>query len=227
MDIYKFSHSKNLKVIGRKYPQIITYESGYDYTAQYSISYLNNKGGWKQKGLKPPVFILSKSAKKTDLLSATGLTLYSFIWSIKFYEFINSFRLPPHITFPLNIQFKGKYLSNYILFHLCQTSEELIDFSKSKFCVAERIDKQFDIEIKSLHDYDEKKNNYESKSIFDPKIYAEKLEIRENTNFDLFGIGRLFSGIYVNEDLKLAIEKEGLTGIDFIPIEKLRIGGVF
>ncbi len=227
MTYFKFKESTKLKVIGRKFPQIETYESGYDFNAEYSISHLNNEEGWKNRKIKTPTFILNKSAKKTDVISSIGLPKFSFIWSEEFYSFLKALKLPEHLVFPLKIQHKEEYLSNYILIHICYPSESSIDFTKSKLCVAERLDKKYDIKINSLSHYYLEKKKYESKSIFDPKIHIEKFVVKENAAYDLFGIGELFRGIYINNSLKRAIQKKGFTGMDFIPIEDLRIGGIW
>ena len=208
------------------FPQVFKYEEPYNREAQGSIFGVNYFNGKPIDPLIPPVYILAPSAKKTDWLSVAFHVPYLCLISNRLLTFFKHFRLPPHQIFTAKISWKKELIEDYSLVFFYTIDDRYLDYQKSTFCIARFSHKLQEVEINSYEELLKEREKYPSKQVIE-EVRVEKMVIQQDIPFDIIRMQFSAIGLYISENLKTAIEKEGFTGMDFIPLEKLRIGGQF
>jgi hypothetical protein len=170
---------------------------------------------------------LVRGAKLTDFLS--GGFSNSMILSPRAKTVFEQFNLCPHRFYPMTIH-KNKQPNNYFMLHYLSNFSDFVDYEKSTF-VEEfyKIDgtKGNFVEVNSKEELFIKRKEVQEK--FGQSFYSvvgKKLVMNEafcKKRLDFFQILVVTSGTYVSEQLKNAIEENGLTGLDFFPAENLHL----
>ena len=173
---------------------------------------------------KLPEPLLQNGAKPTTYLNVTFIPNWFLVLKRYFIDFLHNFKIEGFQTWDLKVHHKKNILNDYCLFILTQTHQnDLIDFSKSEFCIGDFFDCNFISETLYINDYENFlhiRNELDNKNKFlkDIKIVLNLSKI----DLDLFRIiNAPASGYYVSEKLKNAIEKERFTGFAFQEIEDM------
>jgi hypothetical protein len=168
---------------------------------------------------------LYKSTKLTDLISSNGgmgFTFGSMIISDKLKKIFEQFNIYCLQYFPTFVMQNNERIDGYWQTHISKQGFELLDFKKIRFVFKEIIDSKVhykDIDfIKSLEDFLKCKE----KSEWPIELYFFDLILKKDVKYDYFYIPHFINGNgygIVSENLKNEIEKNGITGIEFRPIE--------
>lgn len=223
MKYYRIVHSLLQKEIGF-FPQVHDFIAAYEICQNKNSSYFLNFTLGDSNTLWP-IPILSKKAKKTDMLSTSisGISMQLLI-SNKFHNILSNFSLDNIQFFKPELIFK-KEKSEYFFVNPTNNAINFLDFSKTKFCY---MDIMLSKEIREVNF-----NTYESCSKafeenrknaieigypnFTPLV-IKNISLKQNINIDFFSLTGLWkTGIsyYVSENLKVEIERNKLTGITF------------
>jgi len=218
MKYYAISHSLSTKVVG-KYPQSIdTISPDFRNDPNFVDMFLFQKA----KTIPiTPVAILEKRAKLTDLISAVsvGFTLKLLI-SDKLKLIFESVEHPGVQFFPCKIHFKGELIS-YWLMNVYGFDHELLDYSKSTFYLPTNSGRKLEeVRIGSVDEFE----NYKDVFKKDFPVKIERAYIKEEVNQELIFLKYSELGIFnCSETLKLKIENQNCTGINFMPLGLTRM----
>jgi hypothetical protein len=222
-------HSTSPKIIGRRFPQVSDLSDGFNYDREASNSVFK-ANIWRElpPDLAIPNYILHGHAMRTDLISSGGQHSHLMLISKDLKKLFQDFKLPKMQTFETKvISRKDSY--EYLIWFMPENHYQFIDFSLSSFALvpmggARPVALQKP-EIHSLTEFEKWVKEYpysiraNSKRL---KVVAEKLVLdTENIPFDMFRIIGPVSGYFLSERLKNAIQQEGLTGMEFVPLEKI------
>ncbi len=168
--------------------------------------------------------VLFPKAKTTDFINTYGVIGFtgSMLISDKLkyiFEKFNLFGLQFFSTFIIQNNAK---IEGYWQTHISEQAYELLDFENINFTYKKRQDGKVFYEeiyhIKSLEDFLKCKENSE----WPIELYFLNLILKEDEIFDFFLIPHYINGMgqgAISERLKVEIEKQGITGIEFRPIE--------
>lgn len=167
--------------------------------------------------------VLYAKARPTDLIhiSGIGFSHGSMLISNKFKNLLEQFNCFGVQFFPTYIIHKEKKIENYWQTHIYDIPYNFIDFKNTGLLLKDR-----DENRKPIQSYLEKLNKKEFldmvESIKYPKmLFMKNVSFVEEMNLDYFFL-RYFEGAnlgIVTERLKIEIEKQKITGIEFKPVE--------
>ena len=167
----------------------------------------------------PKVEIVPELKYLPDVFSPLNFNnIYTFICSNQLLEDLKIFKLSEHSISDISIFFKGD-LFQFNFLHFPYYSNEIIDFSKSKFsgCTQAALyadskkNKWEDVSVSSYEDF---KKQYE---VYNLK--CTHLVLKENNELDFFWLQlRGVSGFYISERCGEVIKNKGLTGFEFVEI---------
>jgi hypothetical protein len=157
--------------------------------------------------------ILLKGAKLTDFLHFTPRMIgCPFMVDEEVNELFEQFSLPEHYYWPVTID---KIHSSYSLFYLPFLGFEYVDFENCLFYTGyELLNNVKFYRINSLEEF----QNFNRGEILRVKELA--FNDRFNKGWDMFN-SRL-GGLFVSEQLKLAIENSNLLGLNFLSTTRIR-----
>lgn len=166
--------------------------------------------------------LLFPRAKITDFIVSYGMGFSgSMLISDKLKKVFEKFNLIGLQFFPTFIIQNEVKIEGYWQTHISEQGFKLLDFKKIKFVYKKRVDEKVIYEeinnINSLEDFLKCKEE----NILPTELYFLNLILKEDV-FDFFFIPHYINGNgygIVSEKLKTEIEKQGITGIEFRPIE--------
>lgn len=168
--------------------------------------------------------ILYSKANITDFIDAKsgiGFSNSSIVISNKFKSILEKFNCYELQFFQTYIVHKNKENHNYWQTHFGKLAYDYVDYEKSTFVIKEIINNEAYytfLDIKNKEDFFKLKEEI----VYPKWLYIKDIRYTENMDLDYFDIGNLMNGGnhgIVSERLKKAIEEEGITGIEFRPIE--------
>lgn len=165
--------------------------------------------------------VLFPKTKLTDYIHTPGMGFStSMLISDKFKKVFDQFNLFGLQFFPTYIIQNNTKIEGYWQTHICEQAFKLLDFPKINFKYKKRIDEKVvyeDIEnINTLEDFLKCKEE----KILPTEIYFFNLILKQDEMFDFFCMPHYINGHnIVSERLKNEIEQQGITGIEFRPIE--------
>lgn len=215
MRYFKIEYSINKSIIGTTFPQ--------SQNANHKISIDDENHIWNQKpgilkaSVVIPDIILSKLAKKTDLISDVTLGRF-LILSDKLKSIIEKYANNSELQFVEIKLIVKKEIFNYWILNPIIFRNDFIDFEKSdNWIEGSGFIKIRKVNISSYAEFNQ---------IKDSLIYPEWLTIHNfklvrNINQHFFQLSNLknTNSNFISEKLKHEIEKENCTGIDFELVE--------
>jgi hypothetical protein len=157
---------------------------------------------------------LRKKAKATDFISfypnakANG----QFFLSKKACDLFRKFNLPKHEFVPVTIHHSGQEIDSYkYLFSQC-LGYEFIDFKASSFFKGHSLDKKYI----TVNDSTEWEHLKEKELLSVENIVLKNVD-RE---LDYFSVKVAVINFYISDRLKKAIEQEGLSGLNILPMRE-------
>ncbi len=175
--------------------------------------------------LEFPLFKLNNKSKIVDLLRAPNTGYQSLVVSNKLYETITAFSVDETQSFNITILMKDEKINYNMIFFSRPRDEEFVSFEKSTFRITPTLgeyDMDKEINVKNYSQY------LHLKEILEDEKPSKQIRLNtlilnsENINFDVFRLQWISPGIYISERMKLAMEKQGITGIRFLPTHELR-----
>lgn len=166
--------------------------------------------------------ILNERAKLTDLISA-GIVGYSLklLMSGKLKKSIQTYRSSGLQFYHSTILFDEGEVSDYWVLNPFEINMEFIDYGRSEvFLMKNVFNKVERLDIQCIDDFIEQKSRIESQG-YPFSILIDKIELLDNLSQDFFTLLNVEGGVkyVVSERLREHIELEGLTGIEFMPVE--------
>ena len=166
--------------------------------------------------------ILRERGKLTDLISA-GIVGFSLklLMSGKLKKSIQAYRTSGLQFYQSAVLFDEGEVSDYWVLNPFEINMEFIDYSRSEiFKMKNTFDKVERLDIQSINDFIEQKSKIEFQG-YPLSILIDKIKLVENIDQDFFTLLNVEGGVkyIVSERLREHIELEGLTGIEFMPVE--------
>jgi len=218
MEFYNLNNAVTRKKVGR-YMQTKGFVEGYDQYGPNSMWKLNDE---EFPNFVPDLrFDLEKTAKLTDVVSASNISARGFLINEKVKNIFESCKLPDHRYYDATINAKGE-IHKYYWLHLLCNDLSLIDFPNSSFYLSSFFDNQGYVPVLSVDDYfSKKKEKRELKGDDFLFIFADKIKLLPTDDkFDLIVFPYIFSlrlRYLISSELKEKLEKEKVTGIDIEP----------
>ena len=215
MEFYNLNNATARKKVGR-YMQTKGYVDGYDQYAQNSMTELDSE---KIPSVIPDLrFDLEKTAKLTDVVSASNISARGFLINEKVKNIFESCKLSEHRYYDATINVNGE-IHKYYWLHLIFNDLSLIDFPNSSFYLSSFFDNQGNVPVQSVDDYFLKlKELTGNEFLF---IFADKIKLLPTDDkFDLIVFPYIFGlrlRYLISSELKEKLEKEKVTGIDIEP----------
>lgn len=168
--------------------------------------------------------IIGKKAKLTDLISSgiMGFSLKLLI-SGKLKNIIKRNQSSGTQFYQSPVVNKDEYINDYWILNPYQIDMQNIDFEKSEVFLMEntfnKVEKLF---IDSLDNFNKQKADIAQRG-YPFSILIERLAINNDVTQDFFTLLNVEGGVkyVISENLKVEIEQEGCTGLEFMPIEFL------
>ncbi|MCX6207658.1 MAG: hypothetical protein NTZ19_15555 [Bacteroidetes bacterium] len=215
MEYFKIEHSTNKSIIGSTYPQCQHAVHKVSIDDESHIWY--QKLGYLDEHVLIPDIILSRLAKKTDLISDVTLGRF-LILSDKLKSIIEKYANNSELQLVEIKLIVKKEILNYWILNPIIFRNDFIDFEKSE----NWIEGSGFIKIReiSISNYVEFKQLQES-LIYPERVKIHNFKLHSNTNQHFFQLSNLknANSYFVSEELKNAIEKENCTGIEFELVE--------
>ena len=213
MKIYKISN-KILDV----FPQIVTYNKKLcNYPSYFEIP---NFGKIEVNNESLDTIYELKGKMITDLISPAMYSASSLIISDKFKRLISSLKGFEYQFIPIKITKKNESIGNYFLFHFVKSSlffDQIVDWDKSIFKIQKRTADENIAESVNLINFEQYEKfdfegNYMNGFEFNPDF-----KIKDIPEYGLFSFNYRFFpvGVFCTEKVKVMIEDERLTGIEF------------
>ncbi|WP_298248304.1 hypothetical protein [uncultured Christiangramia sp.] len=220
MKYFEIRNSLNVKEIG-KYPQVETAKNNchiWDdpkFIERFEFDRIDSE-------VITSNAILHKRAKITDLVSAyiIGFSL-KLLMSSKLKNILEQHSNSKFQFFRAPIIYKNEYYENYWIMHSHTFSFNYIDFEKSNFVLRKRklgggtfLE---NIEIRTIDEFKKVLNcDLKSKRI---KFFCNNVILKSTIGEDFFSLRHVSGGFkhFVSEKLKVEIDKQNCTGIEFIP----------
>jgi hypothetical protein len=173
-----------------------------------------------------PVPFMENKAKQTSLLNVTFIPGWFLVLKEDFISFINPFLSSNFQKWKLSIKHKKDYIDNYFLFYLYETKQkEIIDFGNSIFYLGSIFDYSFIGNIIPINNYEEYLIERKKIEDLDNKYILKHKKITLNFSNQSDHLLRLinspYGGYYVSEQLKIAIEESGFTGMSFKKVHEI------
>lgn len=167
-----------------------------------------------------PQPILEDKAKLTSYLNVVMIPSWLLILNQDLINFLNSFNVDRYQSWQLEVLHKKETIYDYHLFILNYPKQrEMLVFDKSEFYIGSYSDYQFKGDQVSISSYEDYLSKKELLSVENPDLFLKHdlLTIDVTSISDDFFrlINAPYSGYYVSERLKNAIEDEGFTGMTF------------
>ncbi len=159
--------------------------------------------------------VLSDKARLTDVISSVHFNRFiGKIMNERALNIFQSYKLPQHKPFPLEIVYRDKVYS-YFWVHIVSQEYEAIDFQKSRYKITSSIGKKIEeIVISSFADYVEKRKSFKVNFIKPELLYLQKSKL----NLDLFQIRVGFLDFIISNNLKKSLEENKITGLEIEPM---------
>lgn len=166
--------------------------------------------------------IIKEGAKLTDLISA-GIVGYSLklLMSGRLKKSIQAFRTSGLQFYQSSVLFDESEVIDYWVLNPFEINMEFIDYRKSEiFLIKNVFNKIEKLEIQTFDDFMDQKSRIESKG-YPFSILIDHIELVDNVSQDFFTLLNVEGGVkyVVSERLRQHIELQGLTGIEFMPVE--------
>lgn len=167
--------------------------------------------------------VLHKNAKQTDIINTYGHVGFSFGYLIsnRFKDLLEKFNCYGFQYFKTYIILNDKKFDNYWQTNKYDFPYQYIDFQKTTFLFKDRdVNKNVISKVMNFKNVDEF-ISFANQVHYPKWIFFKDVFFTENMNLDFFAL-RYFEGGHkgiVSERLKIEIEKNGITGIEFRPIE--------
>lgn len=221
MKYFAIESSLNEKIMG-KIPQVKEFIHSYDANEE---SKLIDKFIFKKIEIQPILSnaVLYSNAKQTDFIDTYGNVgfLSGYLISNKFKQLLEQFNCYGFQFFETYIVQKNKEIYGYWQTNKYEFPYQFIDFSKTTFIYKDRdINRNIIIEKINFKNIDEF-ITFSSKIQYPKWLFFEDIYFTEDMNLDFFSL-RYTEGAnkgIVSERLKMELEKNGITGIEFRPIE--------
>ena len=218
MNYYKLNHSLDKNEIGSQFPQIQKMTKGYNYDSPNSVHSLS-RYLFKFPDFEPDLnsFVLHRSAKLTDLLSAAVISACGLLISEKLMNLFIKFTIVPMRLYEASVIEKNKTERRYYWMHIAGYNfSEKVDYSNSTFSVDNFGTKLEDIKVESLSDLLKKENymreKYKTRFI---KIKGDRIILDYSVSkYSLFSINGFDFDYYISEELRDAIFANSCTGIN-------------
>ena len=167
--------------------------------------------------------VLYSNAKQTDFINTYGDVGFSFgnLISNKFKDILDKFNCYGFQFFKTYLVQKNQKFETYWQSYKYDFPYQYIDFERTTFLFKDRdIDKNIINQVISFNTIDEFLL-FTNKIRYPKWIFFKDISFTENMDLDFFALRYTEGGHngVVSEKLKIEIEKEGLTGIEFRPIE--------
>jgi len=223
MSFYKLDYSVDAAEIG-VFPQARISPSCYQDGERAFVHVIVPLEGGIEEHILPPRFILENGAKIVDLLALVPNAGEFLALSPRAMDILQRFEVDLWQTYPAEVE-KGGMIYPYHLVHFpWSRNRDYIDWEKSVFGHTTQFGQKLIRDVQFP--------NYEAfyayrKLLFNKKerIGVEALFLKEETiEKDIFRLLFLSSGVYVSERLKDILQKEGITGCRFVPLEELGEG---
>jgi hypothetical protein len=225
MDYYIVKESLTPDVIGNDYPQAYKFIKGYNSEASDAIFSL-----YKYKTTFPDFIpnldgiMLSGSAKLTDFVSH-GFDSSCFIVSEKAKKILEQYKLCMHQFYSLGLYKRNKKY-NYFLFKIISDYSDNVNYKKSTFVeynISSR-EKLSAVSVISREDLLHKRQIVKEKTgKILQTIWGDKIVMNDSfdNELDFFEITIIDGNTYISERLKNDIERNELTGWDFVHANNL------
>ena len=221
MKYFALEHSKNKKILGRfNQCSKILHNCHVDNEPNFI-----DRHPFEKIEFTPilSTLVLDPKSKITDLIkvSSTGFSFGSVVISEKLkniFEGLNCYGLQFFATHLLQ---DNDVINRYWQTHIYDSPFQYVDFEKSKFTLMNTENSIAIEENIRIHDVKEFINQNESLD-YPKKIIIKNIVFKENFDLDYFLLRYLEKGGnhgIVSEKLKNEIENQGITGIEFRPIE--------
>ncbi len=206
MEYYHLSNSTG-KETGMIYPQLHCVTQPHAHALSH----------WRFPDFKPKLsFELGKTAKLTDVLSNAATPGNGFLINQKVRDILTQFYLMEHKFYEATIVvLKTGETLNYFWLHLSQPSLTYqLDYGKSKFSETKYAFRENEIEINSFEHYKElKAKDTQAKfGVVLDEIYVTK---EFDKRLDVFTFLPFSEHLNISSRLKLALEKNGVTGFEY------------
>lgn len=226
MKLYKILNSVDPEVIGFVDQQMETYVGEYDYWGNNSFTKIP-LGGRIIFDLKFPVFKLYSSAKRTDLLQNTYSMGRTLLVSPNAREVLEQYNNDTTQWYSAKILHNHHQLEYFVLYMPNDRQSEFIDWEASSFSIVHRNEYNFDRGVMSykeiapltLSNYEEYILKARALREAPQKVHANKVILASHIEYDLFRMNVPLMGYFCSSRLKMAIEKAGLTGFRFEPVD--------
>ena len=167
--------------------------------------------------------VLNTKSNRTDAIkiNSIGFSFGSLVISDRFKKILEQFNCYCVQFFPTYILHENEECMSYWQTHIYKIPYEYIDFKNTDILIKER-----DTNGKSIQKYLNRTSKEEflqmTKFIKYPKmIYLKNISFSNQMNLDFFYLRYTEGNNYgiVSERLKIELEKQGITGIEFKPFE--------
>lgn len=214
--IYILREALNPSEIGHTFPQVQNTIGG----SPYNLPPQDRPA----TDLNIPVFLLHSKSKKIDYISCSN-SFFGMLVSPKLKNLLIKHKLPAHQVFPAKIKHYNKYY-DYFLINIYEDALHYIDFEASRFYQGTAAGSWTkDININSIEEYTRMSKNMPQMSDgMDTFVLISELRLREDIiDTDVFRLRRLLTHYFVSEKLKNELIENHITGVDFIPVDQLKI----
>ncbi|MDY0986682.1 hypothetical protein SOM12_04590 [Flavobacterium sp. CFBP9031] len=166
--------------------------------------------------------ILHDKAKITDLINVSGMGFTNkLLVSNKLKGIFEHYRKTGLQFYESNLIHKNHEVDNYWVLNFFESGMHFINFNSSQIYLTENtFDKVRELDIKNFNEYLNMKEIIDEEGY--PKgIFIEKFTLVNNVDEDFFFLTNVQGGVsyIVSEKLKINLEEENCTGIEFMPIE--------
>jgi hypothetical protein len=223
MKYFRLRHSIDPKIIGRKYPQVkdIIVSTTVD-DPMFLEAFREKKA---PKNILTPMGILNKSAKNTDLISASAVGFTSnLIVSNKLLAIIKAHKIFGVQFFQTVLYEFNTIEHQYWIIHAYDFLFESVDLNLSKIAYYDSLGMNknlLQVPVFSNHSLKQEFEKYKeqlSNSYDSPKyLLIENLNFVDDADYDFFPLSPIDGGVgyFVSETLKKEIEKAGCSGMVF------------
>ncbi len=141
--------------------------------------------------------------------------------SEKLKNILSGFNIGEHHFYPAYVSFKDKKF-NYFILKILESEDRYVDYNSSAFSLVKGSIKPI-----PLGDFDKKILNAEDYQKYSTQLAKEGVQLKfrrmsfKNT-FDVMNLPQIFQ-FSISERLKLAMEDNGITGLNIEPIDSIEI----
>lgn len=214
MRYYTIITSSTPKIIGRKFPQL-TPKSGVRYDNPLSIQKLSDDYPMTQTN---SVYEIEKSAKITDIMSFDYGSGY-FLINQKTKEVFSQFNIQDTYFIPMEVIEPSHSTWYVVYFPYSEKSTDLINYDETNFFITDSAQEENHGEFKIGNAAIDKRQvwrEYAKKTEKNQLIGIKELVIKKKyQHVDVLYLSPFYWFVIFSENIKIAFEKEGITGLDF------------